>query len=231
MTLAQIFDWCNKKSYYSRDDDEIWQAINSAAHLLYKEVVLENKGYFIVFDTTDLVFAAGTKEYQLPATCQQIVRLREQTPGETAWRVVSPAELNDPATTAAGFGFDTDVGAETSRFIYNGPYLKQSDAAANDEIYSIRIEPIPQETHNTELVFTADFIEIEGQNSTLVIDPEGHDALKYLATAELLLANDDDNAANFQSTGSYHKTQYLKLVRKRQIQQGPTIEPYIFDMD
>jgi hypothetical protein len=231
MTLQQIFEWCQKKSYFSRDDEEIWQAINSAAHLLYKEVVLENSGYFIVFDTTDLVLAAGQEEYQLPATCEQIVRLREQLPGETAWRVVSPAGLNDPATTAASFGFDTDVGCETSRFIYNGPYLKQSDAQAEDQIYSIRIEPIPQETHNTELVYTADFVEIEGPESELVIDEEGHDALKYIATAELLLANDDDNAENFLATGEKHKTQYLKLVRKRQIQSGPTIEPFIFDMD
>ena len=231
MTLAQIFDWCNKKSYFSRDADEIWQAINSAAHLLYKEVVLENKGYFIVFDTTSLVLAANQEEYQLPATVQQIVRLREQTPGATAWRVMNPAEFNDPATTAAQYGFDSDADCETSRFIYNGPYLKQSDAAAQDNIYSIRVEPIPTETHNTELVYTADFLEIEGQESQLVIDPEGHDALKYLAVGELLLANDDDNAANFEAIGQTHKTQYLKLVRKRQIQQGPTVEPYIFDMD
>jgi len=231
MTLQQIFDWCQKKSYFSRDDDEIWQAINSAAHLLYKEVVLENKGYFIVFDTTDLVFAAGQEEYQLPATVQQIVRLREQIPGEVAWRVVSPAEFNDPATVSAQFGFNSDVDCDTSPFIYNGPYLKQSDAAAQDGINSIRIEPIPQQTHNTELVYTADFLEIEGATSSLVIDAEGHDAIKYLAVVELLAANDDDNADRFQSLGSYHKTQYLKLVRKRQIQSGPTVEPYLEDMD
>lgn len=231
MTLQQIFDWCNKKSYFSRDDDEVWQAINSAAHLIYKEVVLENKGYFIVFDTSSLVLAANQEEYPLPATVQQIVRLREQLPGQTGWRVVHPAELNDVATTSAQFGFGDDDDCETSRFIYNGPYLKQSDAKAGDGIQNIRIEPIPTEVHNTELVYTADFIEIEGAESELVIDPEGHDALKYLATAELLLTNDDDNAENFLATGDRHKTQYLKLVRKRQTQQGPTIEPYIYDMD
>jgi len=231
MTLRQIFDWCQKKSYFSRDDDEIWQAINSAAHLLYKEVVLENSGYFIVFDTTSLVLALNQEEYPLPATVQQIVRLREQLPGEIAWRVINPAGLNDPATTGANFGFNNDVGCESSPFIYNGPYLKQSDAQAEDGIQNLRIEPIPQQTHNTELVYTADFIEIEGAESALVIDAEGHDALKYLAVAELLLANEDDNAENFAGVGNTHKTQYLKLVRKRQIQSGPTIEPYIFDMD
>jgi hypothetical protein len=231
MTLQQIFDWCNRKSYFSRDATEIWQAINSAAHLLYKEVVLENSGYFIVFDTTSLTLVNAQEEYPLPATVQQIVRLREQLPGETTWRVMYPSGINDMATTAANYGFDTDVGAETSRFIYVGPYLKQSDAAAQDGVNSVRVEPIPTETHNTELVYTADFLEITSQASKLVIDPEGHDALKYLATAELLLANDDDNAANFMTTGDRHKLQYLKLVRKRQIQRGPVIEAYIEDMD
>lgn len=236
MTLAQIFDWCQKKSYFSRDDDEIWQAINSAAHLLYKEVVLENRGYFIVFDTTSLVLVQGTEEYQLPNTVQQIVRLREQSVGDTTWRAMAPADFNDLATVGAQFDesfddsfFDNSDGM--SKFVYNGPYLKQSDAKAGDGINSIRIEPIPQETHNTELVYTADFIEITGTESPLVIDAEGHDALKYIAVAELLMTNDDDNGANFSAIGNAHKTQYLKLVRKRQIQQGPTLEPYVEDMD
>lgn len=231
MTLQQIFDWCNRKSYFSRDASEVWAAINSAAHLLYKEVVLENSGYFIVFDTSSLVWTEGQEEYQLPATVEQIVRLREQLPGETAWRVVSPAGINDPATVAANFGFSNDVDCDSSPHIYNGPYLKDSDAQSEDQIYSIRIEPIPQEAHNCELVYTADFNEISGSQSPLIIDIEGHDALKYLATQELLEANDDDNAANFLERGNYHKTQYLKLVRKRQIQQGPTQEPYVYDMD
>jgi hypothetical protein len=231
MTLQQIFDWCQKKSYFSRDDDEIWAAINTAAHQVYKEVVLENRGYFIVFDTTSLVLAANQEEYPLPAAVQQIVRLREQLPGETFWRVISPSGLNDPSTIEANEGFSLDLGTNTSMFVYNGPYLKQTDAAAGDDIQNIRVEPIPQETHNTELVYTADFLEITGAESVLVIDPEGHDTVKYLATAELLAANDDDNAERFESMGNTQKTQYLKLVRARQVQRGRTIDPYLEDMD
>lgn len=238
MTLQQIFDWCQKKSYFSRDDDEIWAAINSAAHLLYKEVVLENRGYFIVFDTTNLAFSAAVEEYPLTQLVggaaipvQQIVRLREQLPGETYWRVVNPAGLNDQVTTGAQWGFELESGTETSRFIYNGPYARESDLAAQNGVQTIRIEPIPQETHNTELVYTADFTEIEGPESVLVIDPEGHDALKYLAVQELLEANDDDNSANFLERGNMHKMQYLKLVRNRQIQMGRVQEPYLQDLD
>lgn len=233
MTLAQIFDWCQKKSYFSRDDDEIWQAINSAAHLLYKEAVLENRGYFIVFDTTSVTIAANKEEYALPATVEQIARFRERLIASDPWRLIMPADLNDAVTTDAQFnsGWDAALNSELSQFVYNGPYAKQADAAAQTYVKSIRLEPIPTDARFTELVYTAKFIEVTGQESPLVIDPEGHDALKNLAVVELLDANDDDNRENFLERGNTHKIQYLKLVRKRQIQQGPQIEPYISDMD
>lgn len=233
MTLAQIFDWCNKKSYFSRDDDEIWQAINSAAHLLYKEAVLENSGYFIAFDTTSLTLAANIEEYALPATVEQIVRLRERLLASDPWRVVLPANINDPAATDAQFvgGGDLSLDSELSQFVYIGPYAKQTDAAAQTYVKSLRIEPIPTDTRFTELVYTAKFVEIAGQESALVIDPEGHDALKNLAVVELLDANDDDNRGNFLERGNTHKIQYLKLVRRRQTQQGPQCEPYVDDLD
>jgi hypothetical protein len=233
MTLAQIFDWCQKKSYFSRDDDEIWQAINSAAHLLYKEAVLENRGYFIVWDTTSLTIQPNVEEYALPATVEQMVRLRERLLASDPYRLINPADINDAVTTESQFiSFDDSaLDSELSQFVYNGPYAKQSDALAQTYLKSIRLEPIPTDTRFTELVYTAKFIEITGQESPLVIDPEGHDALKFLAAAELLMTNDDDNAENFAATGDRHKTQYLKLVRKRQIQLGPQIEPYITDMD
>ena len=233
MTLQQIFDWCQKKSYFSRDDDEIWAAINSAAHLLYKEVVLENSGYFIVFDTTSIVITPNQEEYVLPATVEQFVRFRERLVATDPWRVIYPADFNDPSTTESQFiaADDASFDSEESIFIYNGPYAKMSDAQAGTYLKSIRLEPIPQDTRFTELVYTAKFVEITGTESPLVIDPEGHDALKNLAVVELLDANDDDNREKFVERGNTHKTQYLKLVRARQRQKGRTIEPYVNDLD
>lgn len=233
MTLQQIFDWCNKKSYFSRDDDEIWAAINSAAHLLYKEVVLENRGYFITFDTTSLTILANQEEYPLPATVEQIVRLRERLIATDPWRIINPADLNDPATVDSQFvgADDSPLDGEASIFVYNGPYAKMSDAQAGTYLKTIRLEPIPTDTRFTELVYTAKFVEITGAETPLIIDPEGHDAIKNLAVAELLSANDDDNADRFADWGHTHKTQYLKLARARQIQKGREVEPYVFDMD
>lgn len=233
MTLQQIFDWCNKKSYFQRDDDEIWSAINSAAHQIYKEVVMENRGYFIVFDTSSLSIVANQEEYPLPATVEQIVRLRERLISTDPWRVILPADLNDLASTDSQFigGDDAPFDAEASIFVYNGPYAKQSDALAGTYLKAIRLEPIPTDNRFTELVYTAKFIEITGAESSLVIDPEGHDAMKFLAAAELLVTNDDDNWMNFTTIGNTHKTQYLKLVRNRQIQQVRQVEPYVLDLD
>lgn len=232
MTLNQLYDWCQKKSYFSRDDDEIWQAINGAAHLLYKEVVIENQGYFIAFDTTSLTLVPTQEEYALPATVEQIVRLRERLLATDQWLLMEPEGLNDPETTAAqSLGGASFFNSPLSQFIYSGPYAKQADATAGTYAKSIRVAPIPNDTRFTELVYTAKFIEIMGAESPLVIDPEGHDALKNLAVVELLDANDDDNREKFLERGNYHKTQYLKLVRKRQVQQRPQCEPYIDDLD
>jgi hypothetical protein len=57
MTLLQIFNLVSKRSFFSRDDDEVWAAISSASRTLFLEVQEENRGFFIVFDTTSLVAA------------------------------------------------------------------------------------------------------------------------------------------------------------------------------
>jgi hypothetical protein len=228
MTLDQIFNWCNKKSYYSRDDEDIWQAINGAARLLYNEAVIENKGFFIVFDTTSLVIAAGQQEYTLPATLEQIVRLRERLNATEPWRTIAPADMNAAETLAAYF---LTVDSALSPFIYNGPYQKLSDEEANNFVNTIRLEPAPTDTRATELVYTGKFVEISGNDSPLIIDPSGHTALCNLAVVELMDMNDDDAREKFLERGNYHKTQWLKLVRARQVQSGKQQEPYLYDLD
>jgi len=116
--------------------------------------------------------------------------------------------------------------------MYSGPYEKQSDAVAGTYVKTIRISPMPLDGPRfVELLYTAKHIEIVGAESPLLIDPPGHNALKYLATAELLAAQDDDNAERFETKGGIHKTQYLKLARNRQQQHGREVEPYVDDLD
>lgn len=235
MTLAQLFDWCNKKSYFSRDDDEIWQALNTAALQIYTEVLNENSGYFIVWDTSSLALVAGTDAYDLPAAVEQMVRLRESLDGgvNDPWKVVSPSDLNSETFEQAqffGVG-DSNLDQASSEFTYYGPYSTQAHIADGTFIKTVKFAPMPQDNRKTELVYTAKFVEITGAESFCVIDPPGHNALKYLAVAELLASNDDDNADRFEGKGNTHKTQYLKLVRARQRTINRQVEPFINDMD
>lgn len=234
MTLQQLFDWCNTKSYFSRDEDEVWGAINTAALQIYTEVLNENQGYFRAFDTTSLTLVANQEEYPLPASVENIVRLRERLSATNPWSVIYPADINSQAVEDSQFsGADESlVDSSVSIFRYVGPYQLMSDEKAGTYVKTIRISPIPLDgPRMTELVYTAVFVEIVGAESPLIIDPPGHNALKYLATAELFAAQDDDNAERFEAKGNVHKTQYLKLVRARQQQDVRHIEPYLDDLD
>ncbi len=232
MTLAQIYAWCDQKTYYSQLEEDIWAAINTAALNLYTEIVTENKGYFIVWDTSSLILIPNTELYALPATLEQIIRLRERLVATDPWRVMEPEDLNDAAVTDVQFlSAPGNSGGAVSDFVYSGPFTKESEAEAGTYIKTIDISPMPADTRMTELVFTAEFKEITGPESPLVIDPPGHNALKYMAVEELLMGEDDDIWQAFGEKGSSHKTQYLKLVRARQQQSIPQVEPYLDDMD
>lgn len=232
MTLEQLFDWCNKKSYFCRDEEEVWDALSTAALQLYTEILNENQGYFWVFDTTSLSLVANQEEYPLPQHLENIVRLRERLFATDPWAVIYPADVNSPQIEDAQFtGADAGCGP-SSIFNYIGPYQLEADTEAGTYVKTIRIAPIPLDgPRMTELLYTSKFVEIVGAESPLLIDPPGHNALKYLATAELLAAQDDDNAERFEAKGNAHKTQYLKLVRERQQQDVRHIEPFISDMD
>lgn len=234
MTLQQLFDWCNTKSYFSRDDDEVWEALNTAALQIYTEVLNENQGYFRAYDTTSLILVANQEEYPLPASVETIVRLRERLAATNPWAVISPADINSAAVEDSQFtGADESlIDSSVSIFSYVGPYQLIADEKAGTYVKNIRISPIPLDgPRMTELVYTAVFVEIEGNESPLIIDPPGHNALKYLAVAELLAAQDDSNAERFEAKGNVHKTQYLKLVRARQQQEARHVIPYLDDLD
>src|SRR5438270_14062486 len=104
MTLQQIFNLVSKRTFFSRDDDEVWAAISSASRTLFLEVQEENRGFFIVFDTTSLALLLNQEEYALPQGCSQIIRLRERLSANAQWAVMLPADdLNAPDFVAAQF--------------------------------------------------------------------------------------------------------------------------------
>src|SRR5438270_12888293 len=103
MTLQQIFDFVQKKTYFSRDDDEIWDAISEAASTLFLKVTSENSGFFLKWDTTSMTLQANVEDYALPADLGQMVRMRERLLATDQWDLVLPGDLNSSGVTHAQF--------------------------------------------------------------------------------------------------------------------------------
>src|SRR3954468_2732318 len=119
MTLAQIFDFVQKKTYFSREDDEIWDAISEAASTLFLKVTSENSGFFLKWDTTSVSLQANVEEYALPADLGQMIRVRERLLATDEWALVSPGDINSPQITHAQFS--SFFNGPLSRFSYYGP--------------------------------------------------------------------------------------------------------------
>lgn len=232
MTLQQLFDKVNKRSYQSRADDEILSAISSASKLLYNKILNENRGNFTKWDTTFVSIAVGQEDYALPPDLQQIVRFRERADSSSPYRIIEPADINSndfiDAQFASIVGADQD--GPVSDFMYYGPILLEADAQTVLKQRHIRLAPTPQDTRQTELVYTAKFIEITSLDDFLTIPDEGHEAVMYYAAADLKVLNDDDNTGDL-TMAQMHEREFLKIVRKNQTQKGPQVEPYIDDLD
>jgi hypothetical protein len=230
MTLQQIFDFVQKKTYFSREDDEIWDAISEAASTLFLKVTSENSGFFLKWDTTSVSLQPNVDDYALPADLGQMIRMRERLLATDDWKVILPADINAPSFVHAQFAsLFNDSGA--SSFRYYGPLLLMDDAKTAAQVQHVKIAPIPQDTRFVELVYDAKFLEITGPESVLVIPSEGHGAVKFAATADLLAANDDDNAERYTGKAAENERWFLKWVRNRQFQQGRQVEPYVSDLD
>jgi hypothetical protein len=235
MTLQQIFDLVNKKTYFSRDDDEIWAAISNASSTIYLQVESENRQFFQVTDVSSLALVAGQEEYVLPSACGEILRLRESTtgvPSTDPWRTICPADLNDDIVTSA----QTDGGGDplnsaASNFYYVGPYLTLANALTAPQPQSIRISPIPTDARFCELIYYARFVDITGPESQKVMPSESDGAVVWSAVEELLVTNDDDNHMNAATQKEENLRYFMKWVRNRQFQRVRQVEPYVDDMD
>lgn len=232
MTLQQLFDKVNKRSYQSRADDEILSAISSASKLLYNKILNENRGNFLKWDTTSVAIVANQDDYALPVDLQQMVRFRERLNSSQPYRTISPADINSQDFMDAQFGsiVGADQDGPISDFEYYGPLLLAADAQTLLKQRHLRLAPIPQDARQTELVYTAKFIEITSLDDFLTIPDEGHEAVMFYASADLKVLNDDDNTGDL-TMAQMHEREFLKIVRKNQTQKGPQVEPYITDLD
>ena len=248
MNLQQLHDQADRGSYYSHtnNDDDIWLALTNAARRLYLWVVKENRGYFIVWDTTTIAPVANQAEYQCPPALGQIVRFSEQNAPLVAgnpYRWMRPAKVESQTFFDNQFeGAITNMNTPMSDYCYAGPYLDLPDAedlgsddpagdANKTDVYKIRLAPTPQSSLVTELIYIAKFVEIQKTTDYNLIPPEGHGAMLHYAQAELMRGNNDDLAEKLEAQADKEREEFLTFMRDRQWQTFDSQEPYLNDLD
>lgn len=229
-SLAQVFATVQKDSYYSRSDDEAYSALNRAGRRVYNAVCAENGGFFIKFDESSLALAANTTEYALPAACTQIVHLAERKSSTDEWAPIQPDSLNNILLNQLqAQGILSLTWYNESEFTFYGPYLDSAATivAPASQIQKIRVSPAPDGARFCQLVYSAKWLEITNDKSTLMLPDEGTGAMERYASAALVRKNGDALAAEFEAEGDRELRSFLQWVRARQIQQPLQVEPYL----
>lgn len=244
MTPAEIFALADARSGYVRTakPDLIWSAITEAARSMYLWIKKENSGFFIKWDTATIAFVANQDEYICPPDLEQIVRFSERLNSQDKFREILTSAINAPLFRNNQFEtVISTTGIQQSVFAYIGPYLTGADgeagdqaddeAAAEAEIYKVRIAPMPGEAHQTELVYTAKFMEMRSDKDVCVIPEEGRGAVLEYAIAGVLQGKNEALAGSHKAAGDEARDLYLTSVRDRQIQAYPGVQPYLDQLD
>jgi hypothetical protein len=226
-TLSQMFTNCQRDSYFSRTDDEIYAALDRAGQFVYNAVCNENGGFFIRFDESSMTLAANTNEYSLPTWVTNILHLAERTNAADEWLEMEPDSRNNVLRSQMQVsGLLSISPLATSGFSYYGPYL-DSAATIGTQLQKIRVSPAPGESHYVQLVATAKWNQITGSGSTIMLPDEGTNAMERFAAAYLVRKNGDSLAADYEAEGRNFLTMFLTWVRARQYQVPLTVDPYM----
>ena len=228
-TLAQMYATVNAKSGYSRPD-EIYPALSEGGFLVYAAVLKEFSGFFLKFDTTTIVLTPGQQQYALPPDLGNLVNLAERLTASEDWHVINPTSLaNALDTTQQGVSWgdwnDMYDDCDSSLRFY-GPFLPQP-IPGSVQTQQVLIEPGIDAVRMCEIAYTAKWLSIVNDKSVVTIPEEGTYAMQNFALAEILRANDDTLAAEYERKANVHLTAFLTWVRNRQIVKWPTITPYL----
>lgn len=235
MNLSQMYAACNAKSGYARQDAEIYAALNRGGFRVYAAVLKEFRGFFIKFDESSLSLDPNnaTQEYAMPADLTQIVHMAERLTATEDWHPMGPLELGDALSNVQNaVGWDYFWGGNygsDSPFGFYGPYL---DAAATVQgqalqIQKIRIAPKPEAARFVQIAYTAKWLPIQNDSSSIMLPDEGTMAMENFASAELCAMSDDmTRAAQFESRGMNDLNAFLYWARARQIMQPLQIDTY-----
>ncbi len=232
-TLAQMIRSANQASYWSREADEVLRALDFAQRRVYFAVTKELRESFLKFDRTTIQIVPQTSIYTLPADFGEMKQLSERVNSALPWRTITPADLNDRTfldrqrlylNPAAGCGPPSD-------YEYAGPYLDGTKAQAGATVWNIELAPMPQVALQCQIIYVAKYVPITSAQSFLVVPDEGRDAVEAFAIAELTRRNSDGLSQEYEQRGQRDLDLFLTWLRDRQVQAGPTVEPYVSDLD
>ena len=229
MTLQQLHDTAAARSFFARPDAEVWFAINTSSRSVYQAISKENRQFFRTLDTTTVTIQANVQDYNLPADCEQLVRLRERINATDTWRQIYPTEPQDREGTADYLSPSVNYAGYGSGFFYQGPYLSMADAndGQDDETYSITITPIPSDTRQVEVLYNAKYIEVASGTDNYIIPSNLRDIVLDFTVAELVRPQSDSVANDFVQSGTAKLNMALTLIRDRQVQQRTLVNPYL----
>jgi hypothetical protein len=166
-------------------------------------------------------------EYKLQPDVERIVRIREQDPVSGTWRIIHSTDFNQMSRLQAMFPSMFAGGASSSStdspFQYYGPYEK------DDGQFYIQIQPTADEPRPLEIVYNAQYVEIQDENSYFMLPPELRDSAKDGAVAECLKAIPDDNWENYEQSMGTKRNEYLVILRQKTISDPPKVGQYLGD--
>jgi hypothetical protein len=171
----------------------------------------------------------GGSEYKLQPDVERIVRIREQDPASGVWRIIHSTDFNQMSRLQAMFPSMFAGGASSSStdspFQYYGPYEK------DDGQFYIQIQPTADENRPLEIVYNAQYVEVQDENSYFMLPPELRDAAKDGAIAECLKPNGDDAWESYEESMGTKRNEYLVILRQKTISDPPKVGQYLGDED
>lgn len=220
---------------YMVSDDDIFAALNEEGFLLYSRVLKEGEGFFLKTDTTSITLTPGTQTYATPADCTQIIHMAERAQATDDWLRMEPESENMALESLQTIAAVYIVGLYgSSRFRYYGPYLPDSqvnnaspEADNSTQVMSIDVSPVIDQNRAVQIVYTAKWINIIVESSTLTLPDEASNALYNKTLANLLTSIDDTRAGAIGVLAEAQARGFLTWVRDRELQTGPKVTPYL----
>jgi hypothetical protein len=218
--LDDVYDFANTKSYQSKSDKEIWQAINEAGFNVYSAVLKESEGFYVKIDESSIVLTAGTSTYALPSDFSQLLHMAGRTTPSDDWRPIEPATVNE-VTVIQNFN-------PNNWFAY-GPQSQFQFWMYQDTLQQwwVKVSPQPQETHSVQLIYAAKWVVLTKDSDTCMLPLEAQYAVQNFAAAELQRSNNDDLSVQYEAKAEKDLTRFLTWIRARQVQRLPQIEPFL----